>query len=502
MTKQYSHQLIDGINSIKPIKLSVTKNKEELKLKSLLYEETSFLEKSSSLAIRYYCIKNNIHSIPICLCGNNLVPNKLNNNLGFTKYCSKECTREFSHISDSIKSKLSDYEWLYNERIILEKSKDTIAEELGCSITPVNRWIKIHNIPDIKYNESNSHAMIHLRDKKWLFTRHKVENKKCEEIAEELDISKSTVSVWLNKHGIETNDPNQYDRQKIIISKPTQEIIDYIKTIYNGIIIPNARGIIDNLELDIYLPEINLAIEYNGVYSHLFRPEETNFSKRKDKLYHVTKTNLCEKRGIQLLHIFSSSWISKKEIWKSIIGHKLGKSIKIHARKCIIKDVSVYDKNIFMDENHLQGKDKSLLKYGLYYNGELLSVITFGKSRYNKNYDWELIRFAIKKGYSISGGFSKLLNHFKKFHNGSIVSYADRTYSNGKLYETNGFKLLKINDPAYWYVKKNTETLIHRSNFRKDKIKQNISDKRTEDEIMREKGFNKIFDCGTKTYVS
>jgi hypothetical protein len=144
-------------------------------------------------------------------------------------------------------------------------------------------------------------------------------------------------------------------------------------------------------------------------------------------------------------------------------------------------------------------KDKSKFKYGLYFNDILVSVMTFAKPRYNKKYDWELTRFAVLKNHSVVGGFSKMLKHFKGFNKGTVISYADRTYSNGKVYKDNGFELININKPSYYYVKKNSEQRLHRSNFIKSKI-SNENDTRTEEEIMFDNNYHKIFDCGTLAF--
>lgn len=502
----YSKELIDFCNSVKPIKLSVTKNDNELRYKEILFQETIFLDIMNivPISLRYYCVFNNIKQIPKCKCCNDLCKPKSDYpDKGFSEYCSSKCSRLNKTVDKAILKYLEDKDWLYEQRILLKKSKELISKELGCSITPINKWIKTHNIPDVKYNESNSNSLIYLRDYSWMYNEHVVNHTSCEDIANKLNISKATVSVYLSKHNIKANESNSYDRKIVKVTKPTLEIKNYIRTFYNGEIKLNARNIIGSLELDIYIPEYNFAIEYNGVYSHLYRPNETTFSKRKDIKYHVTKTNLCEQNSINLIQIFSSSWNNKKEIWKSVIKNKLNKTEnKIYARNCVIKEVSTHDKNIFLDINHLQGKEKSLFKYGLYYNEELVSLITFGKSRYNKNYDWELIRFCNKLNTNVVGGFSKLLKYFRKLHSGSIISYADRTYSNGTVYHKNGFKLVKINKPNYYYVKKNSEILIHRSNFVKSKILKLVNKpKWTEEEIMTELGYSKIFDCGTKAYV-
>ena len=181
----------------------------------------------------------------------------------------------------------------------------------------------------------------------------------------------------------------------------------------------NDRKTLDGLELDIVLPKNNLAIECNGNYWH-------TELQGKDKHYHLNKTVECEKKNIQLLHILESEWIDKSDIWKSIINSKLGLSNRIYARKCEIKEIlDPKIKNDFLECNHLQGKDRSSIKLGLYYQRELVSVMTFCKSRFNKNYEWEISRFASLLDTTIIGGASKLLSHFKKVYNPkSIITYA------------------------------------------------------------------------------
>ena len=451
---------------------------------------------------RIYCVKNDIAEIPKCKkCNENCMVNKKDAKLGFTTYCSSECSRSDKTINKTKETLLSNYDWLYNERILLKKSKETIAKELEISVVPVSKWIKHHDIAAVKYNCANAYAMSKISDKEWMIEQNKIQKKKCDDIAQELGISKSTVSIWLAKHDIESNPANSYDRKHITTSKECQEVIDYIRSIYSGEIKLNDRGILNGMELDILIPEKSLAIEYNGVYSHLYRPEEKTASAIKGGNYHLSKTEGCVAAGIQLIHIFSDSWKSKTNVWKSYLKNKLGcNSNKVFARKCEIRTVDIHTRTQFLNDNHIQGNGKSLYNFGLYYQNELLGVMTFGKSRYNRNYDYELIRFAVKNNYSIIGGFSKLLAYFKKHHNGSIISYADLTYSAGNVYAKNGFTLLIKNKPSYYYVLKNTEIRLHRSNFVKSKITTR-NDNRTEEEIMKDMGYSKIFDCGTLTFV-
>ena len=276
-----------------------------------------------------------------------------------------------------------------------------------------------------------------------------------------------------------------------------KEIIDFIKSIYHGKIIQNDRQIINPYELDIYLPEKKFAVEFDGLFWH-------NDKSGKSNNYHLMKTELCNSKNIHLIHIFQDEWLYKQDIVKDRIKSILGIDRKrIYARKCEIKEIDAKTSNKFLEINHLQGKDNAKIRYGLFYNDELVSVMTFGKPRFNKNYDYELIRFASKIGYLVIGGASKLLSYFMKQYKGSIISYADRRYSNGKLYEAIGFKLIKITAPGYFWTKDKIK--LSRYQCQKHKLKKilgnDFNEKLSENENMQLNGYNKIYDCGELLYI-
>ena len=110
-----------------------------------------------------------------------------------------------------------------------------------------------------------------------------------------------------------------------------KEVLDFVKSIYNGRIIENNQTVLGNrLELDIYIPDKKVAIEFDGLYWH---SEENG----KDASYHLNKTVECEKNGIRLIHIFEDEWNEKREIVKDRIKSILGVGQKrIFARKCSI----------------------------------------------------------------------------------------------------------------------------------------------------------------------
>ena len=276
------------------------------------------------------------------------------------------------------------------------------------------------------------------------------------------------------------------------------QFLNFIKENYNNDIISNSQKIISPLELDIYLPELKLAFEFNGVYWHneLYKP--TN--------YHLNKTELCKKLGIQLIHIYEDEWLYKQEIIKSRILNLLGKSEKIYARKCEIKEIN--DNRLireFLEKNHLQGFVGSKIKIGLFYNEELVSLMTYGAQRKAmgqkaKDGIYEMLRFCNKLNTNVIGGASRLFKYFiEQYKPIEVISYADRSWSQGDLYEKLGFNLVHKTDPNYYYVIDGIRK--YRFNFRKDKlIKEGADPTKTEHEIMLERDIFRIYDSGQLKY--
>lgn len=280
-------------------------------------------------------------------------------------------------------------------------------------------------------------------------------------------------------------------------SHAEKEIIEYIKTIYDGEVLTNKRTIIQNYELDIYVPEKKIAIEYDGIWWH----SEENGT---PKLYHLSKTEKCESIGIQLIHIFESEWTNRKDIVKSRLKSLFGVHDKvIFARKCTVKEISSDLSKTFQNENHIQGFTNSKVNVGLYFNDELISLMTFGKSRFNKKYEWELLRFCNKLGYHIPGAASKLLKYFEKtYRPKSLISYADRRWSIGKLYYALDFKLDHVSSPNYWYVYGlNIESRLKYQKHKLNKLLKIYDPNLSEHENMKNNGYRRIYDCGNLVFV-
>jgi len=279
-------------------------------------------------------------------------------------------------------------------------------------------------------------------------------------------------------------------------SRAEYEIIEFLSNQGITDIQHSSRHL--GFELDIFIPSHNLAIEYNGVFWHSSGSRATDAIAAQQ---HLNKTQVCEQRGITLLHILDLEWCDpiKQKIWKSTILHKLGMSSeKIYARNCGLVMVSHKTSTDFFNQNHLQGAATSPLTIGLQYNGSLVAAGSFSKSRFRKDKSaYELIRFASKLGTSVVGGFQKIIKEFARTHQGQLISYANRRWSQGNVYHKSGFRLESTSDPCYYYT--NCRTLWHRTVFQKHKLKDVLpvfDPSLTEIENMYNNKYRRIWDCG------
>lgn len=270
-----------------------------------------------------------------------------------------------------------------------------------------------------------------------------------------------------------------------------KELFNYINSVYSDEVKSNYRDL--GFEIDIYIPRLKIGFEFNGLYWHsdLF----------KDKNYHKNKTDISSENGIELIHIWEDEWVNNKEIILSIINNKLGIiTNKIYARETKIKEVHYRQKNNFLDNNHIQGKCRSSLNYGLYLGDELVSLMTFGKRNINNKVEFELIRFCNKINTNVIGGASKLFKYFIKNNNfDKLISYSDNSKYSGELYNILNFN--KVSDGILNYYWTDSHRRYHRFIFNKKKlIKEGYDPNKTENEIMKSRGYNKIWSCGHKKW--
>ena len=281
-----------------------------------------------------------------------------------------------------------------------------------------------------------------------------------------------------------------------------KELVDFVKANYTGWIVENDRTILEGKELDLVLPDIGLAIEYNGAYWHS--------DDRVGKAYHKDKTDkVQELEGYSLIHVNEYEWIYKQSIVKSRLLSQLGKTTKIYARKCVVKEIP-FPKQ-FLRDNHIQGAGApTSVNLGLFLEEALVAVMTFSKySAAGNTYPllaqckWNLVRYCQVLNHTVVGGASKLLKYFTRNYSGGILSYSDRRWSTGDLYKTLGFTYSHTTEPGYDYYK--TNLAESRLKYQKHKLKEIFpevyKETLTEAEIMKQAGYFRVFDSGNDAWV-
>ena len=409
-----------------------------------------YVKEKPQFAKRIYLLKNNLTELPKCkYCHVNTCV-YINSQVGFLDHCN-ECADDF--LRDTLSAKIN---------LELNELIDTTKYEIVS--TPMTL---------------NSENLV-------------VKHRECGKVSE----------VRINNGALHSIDFDKLCKHCYHTASSGEEAVyEFVKSICDNEVLHKygCRKIIPPKELDIYIPSKKLAIEYDGMYWHsTFEKEARN--------YHLNKTERCEEKCIQLIHIFENEWLYKQDIVKSRLKNLLGiYDATVYARKCEVREVTSKESKIFQETNHIQGACNSSVNLGLYFNNELISLMTFGKCRFNKNYEWELLRFCNKLGYHVPGAAGKLLKHFEKTYNPtSLISYADRRWSRGKLYDALGFTLDHISRPNYWYYKNGDYELKSRVNFQKHKLKDKLEKfdpKLSESENMKNNGYLKIYDCGNLVYV-
>lgn len=260
------------------------------------------------------------------------------------------------------------------------------------------------------------------------------------------------------------------------------------------------RTVLVGKELDFYIPGKKLAIEHDGLYWH------SEISSGRDPKYHLNKLKSCLFHGINLLHVFEDEWKSKSDIVKSIISSALGiYQFSINAYDCNIIELTHERASEFVENNHIQGKENASVRYGLEYNGEIVSAMTFGKDRFSKSGAWEMYRFCDKLNHIIPESSHRLFNHFVKTHKPEkIIAYSDRRYFTHEMYYTLGFHFAAHTHISYSYVSPDFKQRFNRMMFMKHRQKKLLAafdPSKTEWENMQAHGFDRIWDCGSLKFV-
>lgn len=247
-----------------------------------------------------------------------------------------------------------------------------------------------------------------------------------------------------------------------------------------------------------------ILVEINPTFTHNSTYTPFEYNKPIAKNYHKLKSEIATKYNFRCIHIFD--WDNKNKIINLLADNQK----VVYGRDCEVKEINKQDCDVFLEAHHLQGPAKANIRLGLFNNNNLISVMTFGKPRYNKAYEYELIRYC--SNAKVIGGSEKLFMYFiKNYMPASVVSYCDLSKFTGITYTKLGFKLLRKATPSkHWYNIRTKEhytdallrqqgfsRLIHGCNAKEDMDLPTDNNR----DLMISAGFVEIYDCGQATYV-
>jgi very-short-patch-repair endonuclease len=379
------------------------------------------------------------------------------------------------------------YEHAMQSSDIQAKAKETNLERYGVEYTTQNPDIMNSIVASRVKNHYSPEVYDKINDPEWL--RQQNESVTLLEISQSLGVLPHNLSRHYAKFDI----PVKYHSTTALERK----FVEYFTT--NGInFLLKDRSIISPKEIDIVLPDIKLGIEINGGYYHS--------DEFRNKNYHLNKTIAVNEAGYTLWHFWDWELNQNWDLIISKIENALSKSKRSYARKLEIKYVSFSEKEIFLEQNHIQGSSPSSINIGLYSNDQLLMIGTFGKSRYAKKENWELLRLASKRGHSVVGGASRImkffLNHIMNVGD-SLISYCHRRFSSGNVYTKLGFTLSHTTAPGYTYVRRGLP-VGSRVQWQKHKLKGKLAifDENLSANLnMKINGYYRVWDCGQYVFI-
>ena len=415
----------------------------------------------------------------------------------YSRTCCKECDRKYRslHAQDWVKKvKATNLKLYGNEStaqldFVIKKKRETSLEKYGVThhMQLKSQRDKVaattlanHGIDNMFKSEKNKVLRLEGRNKAY-YTRFK--NYLLTKCKLELDETKGY--EWLG-HGTDETD-YIYPATCLVcgaktmvspyfcrcmkcrpfygnVSSEELSLLHFIKENYKGLVYTNTTQLIKPYEIDIYIPDLNLAFEINGEYHHSERS--------KDFDYHYAKTQRCLNQGVDLIHIWTQDYLYKQDIIHSMVLNKL-KLIqnKIYARNCIIKPLELFEYDMFMQENHLHGKGrKPSIRLGLYHKDELVSVLGLIS---RSNGALEIARFASKLYTNVIGAFGKLI---KPYLNTKLFTYADADWTPdwGKSVYSKIFDYKGETDIQWCYYNINTKYVYPREYYYNKEVPKDI----------------------------
>ena len=428
-----------------------------------------------------------------------------------------ECSAQAEVVKEKIKeSNLKKYgvECSFQAEVVKDKIKATSLERYGVDNPSKSDIIKNRIVESNRKNLGVDYPMQSrdVLDKSMVTSLQKYGT----EYPNQSDIVKQHIRESnMEKYGVEHPAQSDMIKRQTIITNRERYGVDYTCLIYQGKLVGNDSTynrsfakLLDNnsisYEREFLLQKYsydfkvgNVLIEINPTATH-----NTHFSPygecRIGKTYHKDKSKLAKDNGYHVIHVFD--WDDTDKVLRLLKSRET-----VYARKCVVKVVDYRDTNEYLSSNHLQGTCKGQeIRLGLYYNNQLVSLMSFGKSRFNKNYEYELLRYCAS--HNVVGGAEKLFKYFvDKYKPKSIVSYCDTSKFSGKVYDTLGFKYVKTNSPRkHWYSKKEkrhiTDGLLIWQGY--DRLfKENHGKGTSNEELILARGYLPVYDCGQSTYT-
>lgn len=375
-----------------------------------------------------------------------------------------------------------------NNATINAKRKSTMLAKYGVEYNSQRSDVKLV----LKKSKVSDYATSRLTDCTWMHTEYVINKRSSVDIAKELNVYYSTVIEYCRHYNFTIRPNSNYSLVEL-------EIINYIQSL--GINCEQGnRSVLSNKEIDVYVDSHKFGIEVNGLYWHSYHPDQhvSADALLKFKTRHINKTTAAADAGVQLFHITDWEWTNQQSIIKSILLSKFGQSTRIFARSCKLVMLSTATARQFFDTTHLQGFIAATYYIGLEYNGEVVMAISAGRSRYSKTAELELYRLSSKLDVSVIGGGSKLLTELQRLSpNTGIVSYCDRSKSNGNGYTAMGFSLESTSGPGYcWTTGNETISRYKCSPKRLSRWLPTYDPQLSETANMFNAGYRQLWDCG------
>ena len=295
-------------------------------------------------------------------------------------------------------------------------------------------------------------------------------------------------------------------------SAPEDAVAEYLGQFTT--VVRRDRSLIGPKELDIYLPEHNLAVEFCGMYWHSHGDKA---DEKKNKRRHAEKYRMCAEKGVRLITLYETEWSERQATVKRMLRNAIGKSRgRLMARKCELGRPTAQEARAFYERYHPQGGSGSGEHYGLYWKGKLVACMrfTFGgndRGAGAKVRQWTLSRYATR--ITVAGAAGRLFKAFlKEYQPQTVKSFSDNRWFSGQMYEQLGFTLEEDVGPDYqvWSQKLGLRPKPH---YQRRLLQKRLdehgfseafdpaSDDRTEAEITYFMGARRIYDCGKKRWV-